>query len=373
MASITTTTTKTGDRRYRVRYRDPSGSTREKWFQRKVDADRFAATTEADIVRGQWLDPALSRMTLDTWATEWLTGKSHRKPKTFAGYESLLRVHVLPAFGEQELRQVRTNAVKQWLSQLQNSGLSASRVRQAYQVLNSCLEAAVEDDRIAKNPARAARGDLPSLENREMLFLTHEQVQALTGAVPEEWRTLILTLAYSGIRWGEAAALRRSRCLLLENKLHIKESLSEVGGVLHLGPPKSNKPRWVSIPGFLTELIAKHLYRQPDGNADPMAFTSPTGLPLRHSNFYSRIWKPAVREADLPTGLRIHDLRHTAAAFMIDEGAHLELVRQQLGHSSITVTQKYAHLYPSATDDLAARLDDRYRQLQQQPVGLVWG
>ena len=156
-------------------------------------------------------------------------------------------------------------------------------------------------------------------------------------------------------------------------RLHIKESLSEVGGTLHLGPPKSNKPRWVSIPAFLTELIAKHLYRQPDGTVEALAFTSTTGQPLRHSNFYSRIWRPAIRDAGLPPGLRIHDLRHTAAAFMIDEGAHLELVRQQLGHSSITVTQKYAHLYPSATEDLAARLDDRYRQVQQQPVGLVWG
>lgn len=312
-------------------------------------------------------------MTLAYWAEEWLAGKSHRKPKTFAGYESLLRVHVLPAFGQQELRQIRTNAVEQWLARLQESGLSSSRTRQAFQVLNSCLEAAVEDDRIAKNPAKAARGSVPSPENREMLHLTHEQVQALAAAVPEEWRTLILTLAYSGTRWGEAAALRRSHCLLLEDKLHIKESLSEVGGKLHFGPPKSNKPRWVSIPGFLTELIAEHLYRQPDGNADAMAFTSSTGLPLRHSNFYSRIWKPAVQEAGLPTHLRIHDLRHTAAAFMIDEGAHLELVRQQLGHSSITVTQKYAHLYPSATEDLAARLDDRYRQLRHQPVGLAWG
>jgi site-specific recombinase XerD len=120
-------------------------------------------------------------------------------------------------------------------------------------------------------------------------------------------------------------------------------------------------------------LITKHLYRQPDGTVEAPAFTSTTGQPLRHSNFYSRTWKPAVHEAGLPTGLRIHDLRHTAAAFLIDEGAHLELVRQQLGHSSISVTQKYAHLYPSATEDLAARLDDRYRQLQQQPVGLVWG
>lgn len=86
-------------------------------------------------------------------------------------------------------------------------------------------------------------------------------------------------------------------------------------------------------------------------------FTSPQGGPLRHSNFYSRVWRPAVSRAGLPEGLRIHDLRHTAAAFMINEGANIELVRQQLGHSSIAVTNKHAHLYPRQSVQLADRLN----------------
>jgi predicted helicase len=71
-----------------------------------------------------------------------------------------------------------------------------------------------------------------------------------------------------------------------------------------------------------------------------------------------------------PSDLRIHDLRHTAASFMIYEGAHMELIRQQLGHSSVIVTQRYAHLYPSQGEDLAARLDSRKRSTIDRAVGL---
>jgi site-specific recombinase XerD len=90
--------------------------------------------------------------------------------------------------------------------------------------------------------------------------------------------------------------------------------------------------------------------------------SSRCGGPLRYSTFRTRVWKPAVAAAGLQTSLSIHHLRHTAAALMIREGAHMELVRDQLGHSSIGVTQRYAHLYPGAAEEVAARLDRAYRE-----------
>jgi len=374
MASVSKKTTRNGEPRYVVRYRDPQGRNREKWFRRKIDADRYSVTAEADKLRGAWIDPHRSRMKLADWAEEWLTTKAHRKPKTVAGYSSLLRNHVIPRFGHRELGQIRTSAINAWLGDLQQRGLSPSRIGQAYQVLNASLDAALEDDRLAKNPAKAARRNLPSIEGREMLFLTDDQVQALAHTIGQPWQPLIFTLAYAGLRWGEAAALRRGRCQLLQNKLHIAESLAEIGGDLHWGPPKSKKSvRWVNIPKFLVEMLAEHLYRETEDDPDAPVFTSPNGSPLRHSNFYSRVWRPAVLNADVPDNLRIHDLRHTSAAFMISEGAGLLLVGQQLGHSSVVVTQRYAHLYPSAGEDLAARLDSRYRRSHGPGVGFARG
>lgn len=371
MASITKTTTSKGNTRYRVRYRDPNNRSREKWFKRRIDADRYARNIETDIDRGIYVDPERSRITLAEWSARWIKTKAHRKPKTLAGYRNLLDVHILPRFGSTELLHVRPVDVSEWLADLQEKGLSASRTRQAYQVISACLEAAVDDDRLAKNPARPARKDLPRQVHREMLFLTHDEVERLAEAVDEPWRTLVFTLSYTGARWGEVVALRRKRCHLLKARLHIAESLSEIGGALYFGPPKSpESTRWVDIPRFVADMLGSHIGAFVANEDDSLVFTSPRGAPVRHSNFYTSIWKPAVRDAGLPDALRIHDLRHTAASFMIHEGAHLELVRRQLGHSSVTVTQKYAHLFPSQGEDLAARLNMRRQAVSERAVGL---
>ncbi len=162
-----------------------------------------------------------------------------------------------------------------------------------------------------------------------------------------------------------------SRPVIQQPQLHIAESLSEDSGALHFGEPKPRRSRrWVDMPRFVADMLGRHIGAHVADQDDVLVFTSPRGAPLRHSNSYTTSWKPAVREAGLPDALRIHDLRHTAASFMICAGAHLELVRQQLGHSSVTVTQRYAHLYPSQGEDLAARLDTRRQTVSERVVGL---
>jgi integrase len=89
-----------------------------------------------------------------------------------------------------------------------------------------------------------------------------------------------------------------------------------------------------------------------------LVFTASEGGPLRHANFYKRIWRPARQAACVPDGLRIHDLRHTCAALLIAQGASPKAIQAHLGHSSIQVTfDRYGHLFPEDLEDLAARLD----------------
>jgi integrase len=94
--------------------------------------------------------------------------------------------------------------------------------------------------------------------------------------------------------------------------------------------------------------------RDPDG----FVFTAPRGGPLRHNNFYQRIFCPALARAGLPAQVRFHDLRHTCAALLIAQGAHPKAIQAHLGHSSIQVTMdRYGHLFPDALEQLADRLD----------------
>jgi integrase len=360
---------KRADRRkpWRVRYRNPTGRERSRSFVRKVDAERFMATVQADLIRGDWTDPRLSQITLEEWAERWLRTKAHLKPKTLAGYRSNLHAHVLPAFGRYQLRHVDRMGVEEWVADLQASGLGPSGIRQARQVLNSMLILAVDAGYLAANPVDGVR--TPRQPEPQMLFLDADQVDRLAKTIQEPYGTLVYVLTYGGLRWGEAAALRRGRCDLVRSRIRVAESVSEPGGELHFGPTKNHRSRIVGIPGFLRDLLDKHLdHRVPDA-PDALVFTSPQGAPLRNSNFRRQVWYTAVEQADLPQGLRIHDLRHTCASLLIAAGANPKAVQVHLGHSSISVTMdRYTHLFPSDVEALIGRLEDiRARNLAAQP------
>jgi|AMFO01.1.fsa_nt_gi Site-specific recombinase XerD len=348
-------------RPWQVRYRDPSGRERARSFLRKADASRFAVTVEADRIRGEWTDPRLSKTTVAEWSQRWLRTKAHLKPKTLAGYESNLRAHVLPVFGSDQLRHVDRMAVEEWVADLQASGLGPSGVRQARQVLNSMMTLAVEAGYLVVNPVAGVK--VARQPDPEMLFLSAGEVERLAAATRKPYGTLMHLLAYGGLRWGEAVAVRRRRCDLLRSRIEVAESLSEARGKLHFGATKTYRRRVVIIPAFLTELLAEHLAREVDDDPDALVFTSPLGKPLRNSNFRRQVWYRAVADAGLPEELRIHDLRHTCAALLIAEGAHPKAVQAHLGHSSISVTMdRYGHLFPSDMEALAAALDEVRRE-----------
>ena len=354
--------------RWQVRYRDPAGRQRTKNFGLKSDAEKYASIIEADKLRGAWTDPKLAKTSVEDWSRRWLATKVNLKPKTRAGYESLLKTHILPVFGELALGGVQPLQVREWVAHLENSGLSPSRIRQAYQLLSAVLKTAVEAGFLSRSPCIGA--DLPRIRPREMRFLTAEQVNHLAQSTADPYGTLIYLMAYGGLRWGEAVALRRSRCELLRSRIRVTESVSEVGGKLHFGPTKTWRNRDVIIPQFLVERLATHLARSVP-HVDGFVFTSPrrlpednasgVGRPLRHSNFRKRVWMPATAATGLD-GLRLHDLRHTTVALSIAEGAHPKAIQVLLGHSSIAVTMDlYGHLFPSDQEDLASRLDRRYQ------------
>ncbi len=349
-------------RPWQVRYRDLSGKERAKSFLRKAEAQQFAVTVEADKLKGEWTDPRLSRTTITEWSERWLRTKSHLKPKTLAGYESNLNAHVIPAFGTHELRHVDRMAVEEWVADLQGSGLGPSGVRQARQVLNSMMKLAIDAGYLVANPVTAVR--IARQPEAEMLFLDADEVERLAAAIREPYATLVYLLAYGGLRWGEAAALRRKRCDLLRSRIEVAESLAEVRGHLHFGPTKTYTSRRVVVPGFLRDLLAEHVARHVDDDASALVFTSPLGQPLRNTNFRRQIWYQAVAQAGLPEELRIHDLRHTCASLLISQGAHPKAVQAHLGHSSISVTMdRYGHLFPSDMEALAARLDALRQQV----------
>jgi integrase len=348
---------KRGPSRYRARYRGADGREHSKTFQRKADAERFLVEVEAQKTKGLWTDPAAARITVREWAERWSTGRRNVRSSTQTRDEGLVRNHILPALGQIRLGSLAAVDIERFLQTVEAPGrLSPATVRKVGQVLRKMLSDAVRSGIIARSPADAVA--LPQESAQEMRFLTAEEVAALVQEVDPVYRPLILTACFAGLRWGELAGLRTQKVDLLRRKIHVVEQMTEVGGVLRWGPPKTDaSKRSVSVPVALAQVLEEQLKR-PDVYVSGLVFPSTAGTPLRRSNFRRRVWGPATLRRGLE-GLRFHDLRHTAVALAIEQGAHPKTIQARMGHSSISVTlDRYGHLFPALDEQVADRLDE---------------
>jgi integrase len=193
--------------------------------------------------------------------------------------------------------------------------------------------------------------------------------QLITAAGP--WGDLVAMLAYTGLRWGELAALRVRSVDLANRRLHIVESVSEIGGTLAWGTPKRGESRNVTFPAFLEAPLAQRAAGKRGGD---LLFTSGQGLPLRNNNIRHRVFDPtlaALREQQPAFPIvTLHDLRHTAASLAVSAGANVKAVQRMLGHASAAMTlDVYADLFD---EDLTAVSDALDREASDRFAGYAW-
>jgi integrase len=231
---------------WRARYRGPDGRERSRSFDRRADAARWLATQKALMARGDWLDPAASRVLFEDVAALWVSTLVQVKPKTAHQYRHLLTRWVLPTWGQVPLNKITTEGIQQWVCELITAGLGASGARQSLSVLSCVLDAAVRARRIHTNPARSVRLRKP--RPAERVFLTHLEVDRLAEAAGSSG-PFIRFLAYTGLRFGEATALRARDVDLIRRRLHVVRAFSDVGGYLVEDSPKAHQARPVPLQG----------------------------------------------------------------------------------------------------------------------------
>ena len=277
-----------------------------------------------------------------------------------------MRTTINPALGRTPVNRIRAIDVSVWLAELTARGLSSSRIRQSYRLLSQMLNTAHASGLIITNPCLAGRP--PRLTETHPQIVTRQDVARLAEAMTPPYDIFVMLLAYTGIRFGEACALRRRSVNIASKLLQVTESLSDVNGVLTFEAPKNHQRRSVSLPAFLVELLEKRLADVPD-REDALLFTSPTGVPMRHPNFMRRHWQPAVKAIGL-TGLTPHDLRASHASWLVDDAWSVLDVAARLGHSQASVTTRhYARPMPGRDRDLAARLDELHQQARREATG----
>lgn len=249
------------------------------------------------------------------------------------------------------------------LADLKASGrLADATVRRIVSPVRACLATARREGLIRTNPADGAV--LPHREQIEGVgepdagtqAFSREQLDAVLRVVHPRHRTLLHTLAGSGLRWGEVAALRRGDLALDGSRPHIRvrRALTKGG---RFKPPKSRHGvRDVPLSPALVRVLRAHLSALPPGEADALAFPSRAGTPLSYPNALRRILRPAAEEAGAPWA-GFHTFRHTFASLHLARGTNIVTLSRILGHHSPEFTlSRYAHRIPG-DDPVALDVD----------------
>jgi integrase len=333
-------------KRWRVRW-VIEGKEKTRVFDRKPDAQKHLNKVLLEIASGA----TTPKGSFSEAAELWFATKTHRKPKTIAGYRSLLDTVILPHWETSELGDINYENYTAWLGSLstpesgRKNGLSASRITQAHQLVGAVLAYAVKTGRLTKNVALEIKRseDLPRPTERARRYLSHEELINLANNT-QGFEALTLILGYCGLRFGEATALRRKDVHTAELVIRSSATYITKQGIVETST-KTHKVRHVPIPAPVWKRLKPQLPEDPEA----LIFPSRKGghLPLGE---YRWAFDNACQKVGI-TGLVPHGLRHTAASLAISAGANVKVVQRLLGHASAAMTlDRYGHLFD---DDLA--------------------
>jgi integrase len=385
---------------YRVRFRHAGRQTSET-FVHEVDAKRFAALLEHGVPEAlTWLAARrageVSGWTFATWFEHYVDHLTGIEPRTRADYRSQ-HERYFAHLDDLELSMVTKAHVAEIVNTMESAGRAPKTIKNAVQLLASCMGAAVDEGHITRNPAKKVRLPRPVISDEvddegEATFLTHEEFARLLIEIPDYWRPLVIFLVGTGLRWSEATALQHRHVDHLAQTVVVRRAWKRIPGEgFRIGRPKTKKSRRTVNPAPQALAAVR-----PPAGATPrqldLLFTTELGNYVAYSNFHGRFWRPAVIRASvcpdhLPEGCLcgtwrpkrcpvhpgaelvracgcpgtvpsrpgIHALRHTHASWLISLGVTLEQVQDQLGHESIVTTRSiYGHLMPALGAQVAA-------------------
>ena len=359
--------TRRKDGLYMARYmiQTETGSKRKAIYAktRKEVADKLADAL-ANRDKGIVLDAGA--LTLGKYLRSWLydSVQGTVRQRTWERYEQVARVHIEPSLGKMKLKNVTPTHVRALYREKLDFGLAPRTVQYIHVTLNKALKDAVLDGLIPRNVASAVKAPRPA--KKEIHPLTSEQTKALLQAARGDRFEVAYVLAlHCGLRQGEILGLRWSDIDIEAATLQIRRTLSEARTGYRFEPPKNNKGRSITLTTQAGEALREHLARQLETiemmgdlyEDQGLVVSSQVGTPMNGKNLTSRSFKPLLKLAGLPN-IRFHDLRHTFATLMLQNGEHPKVVQEMLGHATIAITMDtYSHVLPNMQSDAVNRLE----------------
>ena len=336
------------------------------WLYGQTRAEVAAKLMTALQAHRQGTLPLPARLTVAQYLTRWLEdcGRARLRPRTYASYAQVIRLHINPGLGRIALQRLTPAEVQHWLKERQRFGAGPRTCQYARAILRSALAQAVRWGYITRNVATLV--DSPRVPRHEIQPLSPDQARTLLFQAREHRLGALVTVALSlGLRLGEALGLRWEAVDLETATLHVRVALQRVAWSWQLVEPKSERSRRsIALPDVAVSALREHRVRQLEERLaagsrwqeNGFVFTSRTGTPLEPRNV-TREFHGLLADAGLPR-FRFHDLRHTAATFLLAQGVDPRTIMETLGHSQISLTMNtYGHVLPSLQRDAARKMD----------------
>lgn len=312
----------------------------------------FIAKTSKDITMGfnTFVDIYMSDM------------KPQLKQSTFVTKENIIDAHVRPYFKNKSLSEIIPTDILQWQNALlsvrdeQEKGYSQTYLRTIQNQLNAILNHAVKYYELPKNPCIANK-KMGKAKAKEMLFWTKDEYLKFSEVMKEKPMSYYAfqLLYWTGIRCGELLALTRKDFDLENRILRIDKIFQVIRGKENIDVPKTEKSnRRIDLPEFLCNEMEDYfesLYKLDDNSR----IFEVTKSYLHHE------MDRGSKKAEVKR-IRVHDLRHSSCALLINLGYSPVQIAERLGHESVTITERYAHLYPSVQRDMAKKLDAAFKE-----------
>ncbi len=360
-----------------VDWRDDGG---KRYIEARTDKDD-AEHRLAEIIRGG-KKPVNNKQTFKEYAEWWLENcaKGNIKDSTLAEYEAVLKNHVYPVFGSRPLTKITRRMVREFITQKKNANLTRSTIKNILAPVRAIYNQGIEDDDLQVNPAsKVGKFNKRVPGETKINPLNREELAKLLKTARERMPhhyPALLCAARTGVREGELIGLKWTDVDFNGRFIEVRRNVSK-GRVT---TPKSGKARKVdmslqltnTLDGLLGKRKAEALKREMEKPQeerrkseetltevmDSWIFTTPMGTQLDPNNLRKQVFYRCLDLAELRR-VRFHDLRHTFASLLIQQGESLAYVRDQLGHHSIQITvDTYGHLVPGGNRQAVDRLDD---------------